>query len=113
MRRRASLSGLPCAQVPPAIFNFWTCVGIVLSSLPVLAVHWVSAFLASHPVANFRDWRLTHPVHRMQVFTPWGLLSGTFFVFSMIFTLFAIQNLGLSSASGLWCGTAGAPPTTS
>ena len=45
----------------------------------------------------------------MQVFTPWGLLSGTFFVFSMIFTLFAIQNLGLSSASGLWCGTAGAP----
>lgn len=41
-----------------------------------------------------------------QVFTPYGLISGAFFVLSMACTLFAIQRLGLSSAAGIWCGTA-------
>ncbi|KAK9908027.1 hypothetical protein WJX75_001764 [Coccomyxa subellipsoidea] len=68
------------AEVPPPIFNFWTCIGIIISSLPFLFLH--------------------------QVFTPLGLLSGVFFVISMACTIFAIQFLGLSSAAGLWCGTA-------
>ena len=42
-----------------------------------------------------------------QEFTPWGFLAGAFFVVSMASTLFAIQLLGLSTASGVWCGTAG------
>ena len=43
----------------------------------------------------------------MQEFTAWGLLSGAFFVISMASTLFAINLLGLSTASGVWCGIAG------
>ena len=49
-----------------------------------------------------------------QEFTPWGFLAGAFFVVSMASTLFAIKMLGLSTASGVWCGTAGefdAPPS--
>ena len=42
-----------------------------------------------------------------QEFTPWGFLAGAFFVVSMAATLFAIKLLGLSTASGVWCGTAG------
>ncbi|EIE21698.1 hypothetical protein COCSUDRAFT_43352 [Coccomyxa subellipsoidea C-169] len=69
------------AEVSPPIFNFWTCIGIIISSLPFLFVH--------------------------QVFTPLGILSGVFFVISMACTIFAIQFLGLSTAAGLWSGTAG------
>ena len=43
----------------------------------------------------------------IQEFTAWGLLSGAFFVISMASTLFAINLLGLSTASGVWCGIAG------
>lgn len=43
----------------------------------------------------------------MQVFTPFGILSGAFFVASMANTIFAIKYLGLSTAAGLWSGTAG------
>ncbi|CAL8469312.1 g8853 [Coccomyxa elongata] len=68
------------AQVPPPIFNLWTCIGIIISSLP---------FLFLHPV-----------------FAPLGILSGVFFVLSMASTIFAIQFLGLSTAAGLWSGTA-------
>ena len=36
-------------QVPPPIFNFWMCVGTVLSSLPFFfAVQWVSSGLSLH-----------------------------------------------------------------
>lgn len=42
-----------------------------------------------------------------QVFAPLGVLSGVFFVVSMASTIFAIQFLGLSTAAGLWSGTAG------
>jgi len=41
-----------------------------------------------------------------QVFTPWGLLSGLFFVLSMAITFLAIARLGLGSATGIWSGTA-------
>lgn len=41
-----------------------------------------------------------------QVFTPWGLLAGLLFVLSTAHAFFAISKLGLSSASGIWCGTA-------
>lgn len=29
-------------QVPPPIFNLWTCIGIIISSLPFLFLHPVS-----------------------------------------------------------------------
>lgn len=43
---------------------------------------------------------------RLQVFTSWGLLSGSLFVASTVNTFAAIQVLGLSVASGIWCGVA-------
>jgi hypothetical protein len=42
----------------------------------------------------------------VQVFTAWGLLSGALFVAATANTFIAIHYLGLSVASGLWCGTA-------
>lgn len=42
----------------------------------------------------------------MQVFTPWGLLSGLLFTASTANTFAAIHHLGLSVASGVWCGVA-------
>jgi len=46
------------------------------------------------------------PGRAAQVFTALGLISGAFFVLSMANTLFAVDKLGLSSAAGIWCGTA-------
>ncbi|KAK9822636.1 hypothetical protein WJX81_002024 [Elliptochloris bilobata] len=69
------------AEVSPPNFNLWLCLGIILSSLPLLAVE-------------------------PRVFTVYGLASGALFTLSMACTLFAIQRLGLSSAAGIWCGTA-------
>jgi multidrug transporter EmrE-like cation transporter len=42
----------------------------------------------------------------LQVFTPWGMLSGALFVSSTGCTFFAIDLLGVSVASAIWCGTA-------
>ncbi|GAB4821871.1 hypothetical protein N2152v2_008917 [Parachlorella kessleri] len=42
----------------------------------------------------------------LQVLTAWGLLSGALFVSSAANTFIAIKHLGLSVASGIWCGTA-------
>jgi len=69
------------AAIPFPIFAFWNTVGIVISSI---------FFLAATP----------------RVFTPWGLLSGLFFVLSMAITFLAIARLGLGSATGIWSGTA-------
>ena len=46
------------------------------------------------------------PLRAFQGFTPWGLLSGVLFVTATAFTFYAIRLLGLSVASGVWCGTA-------
>lgn len=40
------------------------------------------------------------------MFTPWGMLSGAFFVASTGCTFVAIDLLGISVASAVWCGTA-------
>jgi glucose uptake protein GlcU len=69
------------AAIPFPVFAFWNTVGIVISSI---------FFLAATP----------------RVFTPWGLLSGLFFVLSMAGTFLAIARLGLGSATGIWSGTA-------
>jgi glucose uptake protein GlcU len=68
------------AAVTPLHFNSWVAVGLILSTIPLLAVD--------------------------QVFTPWGMLSGALFVSSTGCTFFAIDLLGVSVASAIWCGTA-------
>ena len=42
----------------------------------------------------------------MQVFSWWGVLSGGLFVASSASAITAISLIGLSAASGVWCGTA-------
>ena len=55
-------------------------------------------------LSRFMLWLTVHLVR--QVFTAWGLLSGALFVSSAANTFIAIKHLGLSVASGIWCGTA-------
>eukprot|EP00884_Botryococcus_braunii_P004675 jgi/Botrbrau1/14208/Bobra.0291s0013.1 len=69
------------AEVATPVFNFWVAVGVFVSTLPLLLL-------------------------TARVFTPWGLLSGLLFVLSTANAFFAISKMGLSSASGIWCGTA-------
>ena len=112
------------AQTPPPIFNMWMCVGLIISSLPALAAGQVSASrdrdkrqgsiitlavccFVYHACDSVTDSGITAS-RPLQVFSPWGILAGAFFVASMACTLFAIKLLGLSTASGVWCGTAGA-----
>ncbi|KAK9800727.1 hypothetical protein WJX73_000776 [Symbiochloris irregularis] len=80
-----SLSKLPVvlnSGVPPPIFSFWVCMGIVVSTLPVLL------FVG----------QIT--------FTAWGLVSGLLFVFSTANTFYSISKLGVSVATGVWSGVA-------
>lgn len=67
-------------RVSPLIFNFWACMGVVLSSLLVLFKY------------KF-------------VFALQGLLSGVFFVLSFINTFRAVRLLGVAVAYGIWAGT--------
>ncbi|KAG0629298.1 hypothetical protein M758_1G092300 [Ceratodon purpureus] len=69
------------ARVSPLIFNFWACMGVVISSLLVLFKY------------KF-------------VFALQGLLSGVFFVLSFINTFRAVRLLGVAVAYGIWAGTA-------
>nr|XP_024374297.1 uncharacterized protein LOC112281708 isoform X1 [Physcomitrium patens] len=69
------------ARVSPLIFNFWACLGVLLSSLLLLFKY------------KF-------------VFALEGLLSGVFFVLSFINIFRAVRLLGVSVAYGIWAGTA-------
>lgn len=42
----------------------------------------------------------------LQVFSPWGVLSGLLFILSAGNAVLAIQQVGLAVASGVWCGVA-------
>ena len=70
------------AQPDPFIFNLYVCLSIGLSSLLVLLFG-----------VNFH-------------FTPLGLISGLLLCFSTVNSFRAVGILGVSVASGIWCGTA-------
>ncbi|GBG83051.1 hypothetical protein CBR_g36668 [Chara braunii] len=70
------------ADVNPFVFNLYMCVGIVLSCS-------VSLFALDHIV-----------------WTPFGLVSGAFLSISSANAFAAVGFLGISIASGIWCGVA-------
>lgn len=69
--------------VPPLVMTYWLCEGVVISGAVVLAFP-------------------------PRVFTLWGLLSGIVFVVSSCFSVTAINLIGVSAATGVWCGVAAA-----
>eukprot|EP00899_Mesostigma_viride_P028093 jgi/Mesvir1/8469/Mv15837-RA.1 len=69
------------AGIDPYLFNFWTCIGIILSSVAGLFVDELC-------------------------FTPRGLLSGLLFTLATANAFSAINLINLAVASGVWCGTA-------
>jgi len=123
--------GSKAALLHPHVFNFWACVGIVLTTVPVTAVvglrvsqgsrHCRGGPAASCRLARSSDARARPadlaPMHAVAIYappppppggapaqctTPAGLISGALFVASTACTFGAIQQLGLSLASGIW-----------
>jgi hypothetical protein len=102
------------AAVTPIHFNSWVAVGLIVSTLPLLAFAQVSsaagaACLCLHcgECTCSGNATIRHAAGAtVQVLTPWGMLSGVLFVSSTGCTFFAIDLLGVSVASAIWCGTA-------
>jgi glucose uptake protein GlcU len=69
------------ANVDPLVFNFWACLGVVISSLLVL-------------------------VKEKFVFEIFGLLSGLFLVLSLVNAFRVVRLIGVSVGFAIWAGVA-------
>ncbi|KAL4859306.1 hypothetical protein ACK3TF_001045 [Chlorella vulgaris] len=68
-------------NIPPLILNFWMAEGVGLSGILLLALP-------------------------SRVFSAWGLLGGALFVISTANAVTAVSLIGVSAATGVWCGVA-------
>jgi len=81
------LESVKAADIHPIIYNWYTTMGVFILS-------WVMALFL--------------PLVDLNVFTfiPAGLAGGALFTLALLFSCFALPELGLSIAMGIWCGAA-------